>query len=115
MKKKLSLAIFSALAFVLATDSRADGYSDLIAKYGKPDRMTSSDKEKPKPLIITRLVEYKKEGVRFILVPEGNSDVPQPYLWKLFGAQDIKDGKNGGKLSNQEVAMRLEGRKGKSK
>lgn len=65
--------------------------STIIAKYGKPDVVKSSENERPKPMFITRKMEYKKAGVRVVLLA---NDKQPPYVnWKLMGYQGIKTNK----------------------
>lgn len=65
--------------------------SAIIAKYGKPDVVKSSENERPKPMFITRMMEYKHAGVRVTLLA---NDKQPPYVhWKLMGYQDIKTNK----------------------
>lgn len=64
---------------------------EVIAKYGKPDTVRSSENERPKPMFITKMIEYKKAGVRVTLLA---NDKQPPYVnWKLMGYQDIKTNK----------------------
>ena len=39
--------------------------NEIAAKYGKPDRIQSTEYDKPRPPSVTRMLEYKKENVRF--------------------------------------------------
>ena len=80
----------------------------VIAKYGKPDKNTSSAYEKPRPPIVTRFMEYKKEGVRFVFVPDAPINTPPPYSgWKLIAPQDMKTLK---RLPYPEAEQRMTGR-----
>ena len=83
----------------------------IVAKYGKPDRVSSTEYEKPRPPIVTKYLVYKKEQVRFVFFPDAPLGAPPPYTsWKLLGMQDPRDNSV---LSAEEVARRLRGREKK--
>ena len=99
-----TIAVFSWLSGL----AFADDFADVVKMYGKPDRVTSSEGERPRPPIVTKFAEYKKEGVRFVFVPDAPVNTPPPYKgWKLMAPQDIANGKNGGKLTDLQVAERM--------
>jgi hypothetical protein len=105
--KYLSFACAGFLG-LSASNVSADDFADVIKRYGKPDRVTSSEKERPRPPIVTKFAEYKKEGVRFVFVPDAPVNTPPPYKgWKLIAPQDIAGGKDGGKLSDNQVTERM--------
>lgn len=87
--KNLLLALVLSVASMATSAQMADmNPSTIIAKYGKPDVVKSSENERPKPFFITRMMEYKKAGVRVTLLA---NDKQPPYVnWKLMGYQDIK-------------------------
>ena len=63
----------------------------VVAKYGKPDRIQSTEYDKPRPPQVTRMLEYRKESVRFMLVADAPIGSPPPYkTWKLMGLQDMR-------------------------
>ena len=63
--KNLLLALVLSVASMAASAEMVDmDPSTIIAKYGKPDVVKSSENERPKPMFITRMMEYKKAGVR---------------------------------------------------
>lgn len=63
----------------------------IVAKYGKPDVVKSTENDNPRPPLVTRMMEYKKAGVRVTLLA---NDKQPPYKnWKLMGFQDIKTNK----------------------
>ena len=103
--------LFSALVLAVASmASQAAESSELeraiIAKYGKPDRVQSSENERPKPYFITKMMEYKKAGVRVTLLA---NDKQPPYVnWKLIGYQDIKTNKV---LKFEEFESRIKAKK----
>lgn len=77
----------------------------IVAKYGKPDRIQSTEYDKPRPPFVTRMIEYKKENVRFSLLASGPIGSPPPYKsWKLMGFQDPRDNKV---ISADEVEKRM--------
>lgn len=90
--KNLLLALVLSVASMAASAEMIDmNPSTIIAKYGKPDVVKSSENEQPKPFFITRMMEYKKAGVRVTLLA---NDKQPPYVnWKLMGYQDIKTNK----------------------
>ncbi len=64
----------------------------ITAKYGKPDRIQSTEYDKPRPPLVTRMLEYKKERVRFTFLPTAPIGSPPPYkAWYLLGTQDPID------------------------
>lgn len=87
--KNLLLALVLSVASMATSAQMVDmNPSTIIAKYGKPDVVKSSENERPKPFFITRMMEYKKAGVRVTLLA---NDKQPPYVnWKLMGYQDIK-------------------------
>lgn len=77
----------------------------IIAKYGKPDKVTSSETERPRPPIVSQFLEYKKEGVRFMLIADAPAGSPPPYAhWLFFGVSDLATNKP---LKADEVARRM--------
>ncbi len=63
----------------------------LIARCGQPSSDISSEHENPRPLIPSRIIEYRKQRLRFTFVPGGNtrpSDSP-PNQWKLVGITEM--------------------------
>lgn len=94
----LSLCALSSQAKEMADVDPAQ----LVAKYGKPDRVQSSENEKPKPLFITRLLEYRKAGVRIALL--ANNKQPPYTHWKLMGFQNLKTKKV---ISQEEFERRI--------
>jgi len=79
--------------------------STIIAKYGKPDHVTSTEFDRPRPPLVTKMLEYRKENVRFILLANAPAGTPPPYKsWLFAGTQDIKNYKS---LSADEVSQRM--------
>jgi hypothetical protein len=66
--------------------------NEVISKYGKPDKIQSTEYDKPRPPFVTRMLEYKKQHVRFTFLPDAPIGSPPPYdRWKLIGTQDPRD------------------------
>lgn len=85
--------------------------AEIVARYGKPDRVVSTEYDKPRPPFVTRMLEYKKERVRFTLLADGPIGAPPPYAsWKLMGYQDPKTNEV---ISQAEAEKRLAARKKK--
>ncbi|MBB5610392.1 MULTISPECIES: hypothetical protein [unclassified Janthinobacterium] len=81
---------------------------EVIAKYGKPDSVRSSEYEKPRPPLVTKMLEYKKEHVRVTLLAGGKVGNPPPYKsWHLIGYQDPRDNSV---ITKEEAEKRLLGR-----
>ena len=82
--------------------------SDLVKKYGKPDKLRSSEYEKPRPPLVTRMYEYRSANVRIVLLAEGPTGSPPPYAsWRLIGYQDPRDNSV---LTPDEAERRLSSR-----
>jgi hypothetical protein len=60
----------------------------IIKTYGRPNVIDSTDYDRPRPPIPTKVLTYKKERVRFIFLPDGVFGAPPPYKWKCIGATD---------------------------
>jgi hypothetical protein len=106
------VAIFLLLVFTTLLSAKELPTVDpahIIAKYGKPDRIKSTEYDKPRPPLVTRMLEYKKENVRFTLLANAPMGSPPPYSsWKLIGFQDPRDNSV---ISAEEVERRMRGRK----
>jgi hypothetical protein len=63
----------------------------LIARCGQPSSDDSTDHDNPRPPIPSRIVEYKKQRLRFLFIPGGGSKLgdPPPYKWKFVGVTDM--------------------------
>ena len=72
-------------------NSEDDHYRLIIETYPNPERNESTENDVPRPLIITRFIEYKPEGVKLALIPKAKlGDLPPFEKWKLFGAIDTR-------------------------
>lgn len=82
--------------------------SEIVAKYGKPERVHSSEYEKPRPPLVVRMLEYKKQNVRFAFLANALVGSPPPYnSWKLIGIQDPRDNSV---ISAAEAERRMQSR-----
>jgi hypothetical protein len=62
----------------------------LLARCGRPSKDDSTDHDKPRPPIPSRIVEYKKQRLRFLFVPGGQTPIGEPpYQWKFVGITDM--------------------------
>ncbi|SCY42614.1 hypothetical protein SAMN05216420_10644 [Nitrosospira sp. Nl5] len=81
---------------------------EIITKYGKPDRMVSTEYDKPRPPFVTLLLVYTKEHVRFAFLPTAPIGSPPPYKsWYLIGIQDPRDNSV---ISGDEATQRMRSR-----
>lgn len=109
---KLSLVLMAATlnmatAFAAEKMPIADP-NTIVAKYGKPDKFMSTEYDKPRPPIVTRILEYKKERVTLAFFPDVQLGTPPPYkTWRLLGARDPVADKP---MSLAEAEQRLQGR-----
>lgn len=101
----LGLALAMLSFFASAKDMPDIDPSTIVAKYGKPDRVQSTEYDKPRPPFVTRMIEYRKENVRFSLLANAPIGSPPPYKsWKLIGFQDPRNNKV---ISADEVEKRM--------
>ena len=85
--------------------------ADLLARFGRPDQVRSTEADKPRPPFVTRMLEYKKEGVRIVLLANAPMGSPPPYSsWKLMGYQNMKDN---AVITEDEFVQRVASRKKK--
>lgn len=117
MNQRILITVLALLVFV-SFEAQAkepcvghDDLSQFVCRFGKPDLDDSTENDKPRPPIVTRMLSYKKEGVRAAYVPDAKMGDPPPYRkWKLIGFQDPK---SDAVLSAQEVVHRLQARDSK--
>ena len=82
--------------------------ADIVAKYGKPDRMVSTEYDKPRPPFVTRMYDYTKPSVRIALLANAPWGSPAPYSsWLLMGYQDLK---SNAVISQDEAKQRFASR-----
>ena len=82
----------------------------IIKTYGRPNIIDSTEYDRPRPPIPTKLLTYKKERVRFIFLPDCVFGAPPPYKWKCIGATDPEKQVS---LDLEEAFNRLSSRKKK--
>ncbi len=63
----------------------------LLARCGQPSTDDSTENDNPRPPIPSRIIEYKKQRLRFMFIPGGTAKLgdPPPYKWKLIGITDM--------------------------
>jgi len=62
----------------------------LISICGQPTKDDSTEFDIPRPIIPSRIIEYKPQKLRFMFIPAGGSiGDPPPYGWKLIGITDM--------------------------
>jgi hypothetical protein len=89
-----SVAVLTVAALSHARDMPIVDPAEITAKYGKPDLIKSTEHDKPRPPFVTRMLEYKKEHVRFAFLANAPIGSPPPYTsWRLLGYQDPRDNK----------------------
>ena len=99
------------MPYAVAKDMPIVDPSDVFAKYGKPDRIISTEYDKPRPPFVTRMSEYRKENVRIALLANAPIGSPPPYKsWRLIGFQDLKSNEV---IAEAEANQRLGARKKK--
>jgi hypothetical protein len=101
--KKLGVTLIIGFAFlvlmaIIGSNIKPPGPSStigddaelIISRCGKPDIDDSTAYDNPRPLVPTRLLEYKEQSIRFSFIPGGNTSAndPPPYHWKILGTQD---------------------------
>lgn len=75
----------------IAIQTSGDQYASLVGKYGQPDRFESTAYDRPPPLVVTRIIEYRLAGVKIAFVPDAKTDEPPPYPeWKIIGFIDTR-------------------------
>lgn len=105
----LILVLVVASQVVLAADRYPSIHPDtIIAKYGNPDVIDSTEYDNPRPPFVTKWLIYQKENVRFMFLADAPVSSPPPYnKWLLLGAQDVRDDRV---LNTDEVAARMKKR-----
>jgi len=85
--------------------SAEDHYGAILAAYGKPERDDSTEYDDPRPVAVTRILEYRPQNVKIALVPNARLGDPPPYAsWKIVGCIDINTNT---KMSIEEATQRL--------
>jgi hypothetical protein len=66
----------------------------LLSRCGPPSLDDSTDKDKPRPPIPSRWIEYKQYGLRVVFIPiEAKVGDPPPYKWRVVGVTNISNKK----------------------
>ena len=94
----------AAAVLLFATAAWADDASEIIRRLGMPDKDDSTAYDQPRPPVVSRWLDYRRQNVRVLLVPTSRVGDPPPYTWKLLGFLDIAKQQ---KLSADEVARRF--------
>ena len=89
----------------------SDDVGLLISRCGKPSLDDSTAYDHPRPPIVTRWVEYRKQNVHVVFVADAPLNTPPPYRWKFMGIQSIRSPKKA--LSVDEAVAMLPCWKGK--
>jgi hypothetical protein len=108
---KSLIACILALAFFFPAGVLAQGKvataDEIVAIYGAPDSIESSENERPRPLITTRWFIYKAAGVKLMFLADSIGGSPPNKRWVLTEALNLSDGKP---LPAAEVKRRLQQR-----
>ncbi len=102
----LQTLLAAAILACFANAALAEDASEIITRFGKPDKDDSTAYDQPRPPIVTRFLDYTRRGVRVMLVPTNPIGSPPPYTWKLFGFVDLRTEK---RITPEEAARRLGG------
>jgi hypothetical protein len=83
----------------------------LLARCGTPSLDDSTENDNPRPPIPSRIIEYKKQRLRFMYIPGAGAtmDDPPPYQWKFVGITDMSapDPANARVVSPTEALKRM--------
>ena len=108
MKTATLLLILLAICTTCYAREPTDDVEFFISRYGQPDAVKSSDKEKPRPLVVTRELIYKKERVKAVYFANVPVGTPPPYKWTMAWFEDTRTNKV---IQPVEVANRMKARK----
>jgi hypothetical protein len=73
-------------AYPSGVSDQTDDFGPIVAAYGPPDTDDSTAYDNPQPPLVTRWVEYKREGLKILMCPTGKLGGPPPYSgWKVVG------------------------------
>jgi hypothetical protein len=85
----VALFVLAILAGLSITANAEDQAAEIIRRCGKPTIDDNTGHDRPRPIIVTRWIEYRKASVRFMFVPDAKATDPPPYRgWKFVGAVD---------------------------
>jgi hypothetical protein len=104
MKTVTQLLTFLAISITCYAQGPTDDIELFTSRFGKPDAIKSSEKDKPRPLIVTKELIYKKERVKAVYFANVPIGTPPPYKWTLGWFEDINTNKS---IRPVEVADRM--------
>jgi TM2 domain-containing membrane protein YozV len=90
--KQMRESSASDVSSTVTASSDASNDADLlITRCGQPSSDDSTAYDNPRPPIQARIIEYKKQRLRFMFIPGGDTHVGDapPYQWKLAGITDM--------------------------
>ena len=110
--KTATLLLFSlVMSIICYAHEPTDDMEFFISRYGKPDAVKSSENEKPRPLIVTRELLYKREGVKAVYFANVPVGTPPPFSkWTLMAFEDTRTSKV---IPPNEVVGRMKAREKK--
>jgi hypothetical protein len=71
----------------------ADELAPFLAQWGKPDRIDSTEYDRPRPPMVTKILTYRHKGreLDYAFLAQGRPGDPPPYKeWKFIGIVDQK-------------------------
>jgi len=67
------------------SDSHTWTLSEVISRYGKPEKDGSTENDVPRPMIVNRWIVYEPEGIKIMFVPVPTVDDKPPFRdWNAF-------------------------------
>jgi len=110
MKPAILLSIFLAISITCHALEPTDDMEFFISRYGQPDTVKSSEKNKPRPLVVTKELIYKKERVKAVYYANVPAGTPPPYKWSMAWFEDMGTSRV---IQPVEVAKRMKARQKK--
>ena len=104
------LFIFLTASIACYAQGPTDDMEFFISTYGKSDEVKSSEKDKPRPVVVTKELIYKKERVKAVYFANVPAGTPPPYKWSLAWFEDTRTSKV---IGPGEVAGRMKAREKK--
>lgn len=83
--------LFRSVVPAIAVDT--DDLAPFVARWGKPDLVESTERDHPRPPLVTRLLTYRTPtvSVRAAFLALAKVGAPPPYsAWRLLGFQNAK-------------------------
>jgi hypothetical protein len=85
----VALFVWFTLGGLTIAAGAEDQAAEIIRRCGKPTIDDNTGHDRPRPIIVTRWIEYRKAAVRFMFIPDAKASAPPPYKgWKFVGAVD---------------------------